>query len=461
MVFRDAHKQQERNDIKMINFKKGCYADIRIEDRFSTEIKFLNGKLSESKERLEKRAFLRVYDGKMWYYSSTTDTEHIQKAMDELYEVAEPNSDIENDPVVKRFERNVDHIENFKGNSVRNISIGDKTQLLKSFAPATSLDECMTMPIGKYLDRNSIYQFKSSLGADISYDYQTCGIVLFCDMVEGEKKFGAMWQEGGTDFNFLKSKTKDAENAFKEQIEFMRNSVPVEEGDYPVVLSPMAAGVFAHESFGHKSESDFMLSDESMKREWELGKKVGSHILTISECGEILGSGYTPYDDDGTKARKNYLIKDGILAGRLHSAVTAAALEEDVTGNSRAVDCTYEPLVRMTTTFIEAGKESFDSLISPIKKGYYIKTINHGSGMSTFTIAPSVSYEIIDGKLGKPVQISVITGNVFETLGLIDGLSDTIELKSFVSGGCGKMEQFPLPVGFGGPYVRVSKIKVQ
>ncbi len=445
----------------MINFKKDFYADVRIEDRFSTDVRFLNGKLSESKERLEKRAFLRVYDGKMWYYSSTTDTEHIQKALDELYEVAEPNPDIENDPVVKRFERNKDHLGSFKDNSVRNISISEKTELLKSLAPVTSMEECMSMPIGKYLDRNSLYEFKSSLGADISYDYQTCGVVLFCDMVEGEKKFSAMWQEGDTDFNSLKTKTESAESEFKEQVEFMRNSVPVEEGDYPVVLSPLAAGIFAHESFGHKSESDFMLSDESMKKEWELGKQIGSPILSISECGEIPGTGYTPYDDDGTKARKNYLIKDGMLAGRLHSAVTAAALEEGVTGNARAVDCTYEPLVRMTTTYIEAGNESFESLIAPIKKGYYIKTIKHGSGMSTFTIAPSVSYEITDGKLGRPVQISVITGNVFETLGLIDGLSDTIELKSFVSGGCGKMEQFPLPVGFGGPYVRVSKIKVQ
>ena len=445
----------------MINFKKDYYADVRIEDRFSTDIRFLNGKLSESKERLEKRAFLRVYDGKMWYYSSTTDTEHIQKSLDELYEVAEPNPDIENNPVVKRFERNTDHLRSFKENSVRNISIGEKTELLKSLAPVTSMEECMSMPIGKYLDRNSLYEFKSSLGADISYDYQTCGVVLFCDMVEGEKKFSAMWQEGDTDFNSLKTKTESAENEFKEQVEFMRNSVPVEEGDYPVVLSPLAAGIFAHESFGHKSESDFMLSDESMKKGWELGKQVGSPILTISECGEIPGTGYTPYDDDGTKARKNYLIKDGMLAGRLHSAVTAASLDEGVTGNARAVDCTYEPLVRMTTTYIEAGKENFESLIAPIKKGYYIKTIKHGSGMSTFTIAPSVSYEIIDGKLGRPVQISVITGNVFETLGLIDGLSDTIELKSFVSGGCGKMEQFPLPVGFGGPYVRISKIKVQ
>ena len=35
------------------------------------------------------------------------------------------------------------------------------------------------------------------------------------------------------------------------------------------------------------------------------------------------------------------------------------------------------------------------------------------------------------------------------------------ELLSFVLGGCGKMEQFPLPVGFGGPWVRVQGLNVQ
>lgn len=445
----------------MIEFKKDYYADVRIEDRFGTEIKFLNGNLGESKERRESRAFVRVYDGEMWYYAATTDLEHIQKTLDGLYEVAKANADIESDPVVKKFERNRDHLESFKDNSVRNIGSSEKTELLRSLLPILGSDPCMAMSMAKYMDRNSRYEFCSSLGADISYDYQTCGIMLYCDMVEGEKKFSAFWQQGETDFNKLRDLTSEAEEAFKEQVTFMRNSVPVEEGDYPVVLSPLAAGIFAHESFGHKSESDFMLSDESMKEEWQLGKQVGSPLLTISECGEISGVGYTPYDDEGTKARKNYLIKDGILAGRLHSTVTAAALEEDVTGNARAVDCTFEPIVRMTTTYIEAGKDSFEQLIAPIKKGYFIKTVKHGSGMSTFTIAPALSYEIIDGKLGRPVEISVISGSVFETLGLIDGLSDKIELKSFVSGGCGKMEQYPLPVGFGGPYVRVSKMKVQ
>ena len=241
----------------------------------------------------------------------------------------------------------------------------------------------------------------------------------------------------------------------------MRNSVPVEPGKYPVVLSPEAAGVFAHESFGHKSESDFMLSDESMREEWKLGKVVGSPILSIAECGAEPGSGYVPYDDEGTRARKNYLIKDGVLAGRLHNTQTAAVLGEEPTGNARAIDCTFEPIVRMTTTYIEGGDLDFDQLIAPIKKGYFIKSIRHGSGMSTFTIAPALAYEIVDGKIGKPTQISVLTGSVFETLGLIDGLTRDVHLLSFVTGGCGKMEQAGLPVGFGGPYVRVSSMNVQ
>lgn len=167
------------------------------------------------------------------------------------------------------------------------------------------------------------------------------------------------------------------------------------------------------------------------------------------------------YDDEGTRARKNYLIKDGILAGRLHSAQTAAALGEEVSGNARAIDCTFEPIVHMTATYIEPGKETFEQLLASIQKGYYIKTISHGSGMSTFTIAPMLAYKIENGRLGKPTQISVITGSVFETLGLIDGLSDKLTLLSFVTGGCGKMEQMGLPVGFGGPCVRVSEMNVQ
>ena len=445
----------------MVRFRENFYADVRIEDRSRTVIQYQDSNLQEFKTPVEVRAFLRVYDGKMWYYASVTDVAHVQKTLDRLYDAASPNPNIEKDPIVSKLERNRDRKFIFEDHSVRSIPVEEKQALLQSYLPLLSEDSACAMPIGIYLDRNSVFTFQSSLGADITYDYQTCGLSLRCSMAEGEKKFSAAWQRGCTRFEELKDLTDEIRASMREQAAFMRESVPVVAGKYPVVLSPEAAGVFAHESFGHKSESDFMLSDEAMREEWQLGKAVGSPILSIAECGEYPGSGYVPYDDEGTKARKNYLIKNGILAGRLHSGQTAAALGENLTGNARAIDCTFEPIVRMTTTYIEPGDQTFEQLIAPIQKGYYIKTISHGSGMSTFTIAPRLAYEIENGHLGKPTQISVITGSVFETLGLIDGLSNELTLLSFVTGGCGKMEQQGLPVGFGGPCVRVSEMNVQ
>ena len=110
----------------------------------------------------------------------------------------------------------------------------------------------------------------------------------------------------------------------------------------------------------------------------------------------------------------------------------------------------------MTTTYIEAGDKTKEELISEVKEGILVLDYNHGSGMSTFTIAPRISYMIRDGKIAEPVNISVISGNVMETLYEIDGISKEIEIISSSLGGCGKMEQFPLPIGNGGPYIRVK-----
>ena len=252
----------------MIRFQDGFYADIRVEDRSRTVISYKAGVLEEMKTREEKQAFLRVYDGKLWYYASVTDVDHLQKTLDGLYSAATRNPDIHEDPVVKRFERNRDHVSSFENCSVRNVPLKEKQELLLSYLPILSEDSCVTMAEGTYLDRSSLFSFRSSLGADVSYDYQTCGLAFTLSMAEGEKKFTGRWQKGCTRFDELHGLENILRDAVKEQAYYLRNSVPVEAGKYPVVLSPEAAGVFAHESFGHKSESDFMLSDETMKNEW-------------------------------------------------------------------------------------------------------------------------------------------------------------------------------------------------
>lgn len=448
----------------MIHFKKGYYADVRCERRYSSVLSYKNGVLANDLERVVSGAFIRVFDGKRWFYASTESLDEIQKELDGLYELAEYNEDIENHPVVKRFEVNKDHIDRYSACSVEKVKKADKQALLTAAFPIFKDYPEIKLFIAHYMDRYSEFTFVSSKGADISYDYQTTGVRYGTLLSDGEKNFQGGVSEGFTRFEDIDA-DKIAQKVRKDtedSIVALKTAESVVPGDYPVVLAPIAAGIFAHESFGHKSEADFMLGDETMKKEWKIGKTVASPHLSILESGTFDGCGYVPYDDEGTKATKTYLIKDGVLAGRLHSAETAAALDENVTGNARAISTEYEPIVRMTTTVIEGkGDKTFEELIAPIKKGYFIKDVSHGSGMSTFTIAPVLSYEIVDGKIGKPVKISVISGDVFETLGLIDGVTAKEEILCFVGGGCGKMEQYPLPVGFGAPYVSVSKMRVQ
>ena len=444
----------------MYTFKKGFYADVRIEDRFSTNVRVKNGELEEAKEKNEKKAFIRVFDGKMWYYTSTSDILNVQKSLDELYLYAEPNDRIDENPIVKRYQVNKDKKIVFAENSVKKVSLNDKVALITETLGKFKSELC-NFKSGQYIDRYSVYEFYSSKGADITYDFQTCGVAYGLAFSFEKETMQEQLSKCETDFSKVAYTDKEISDFVSRCEDYIKNAKPIVAGKYPVVLSPIATGVFAHESFGHKSESDFMLGDETMAKEWTIGKKVSSELLTIRESGVFQGSGYVPYDDEGTAATDTYLIKNGVLSGRLHSATTAAALNEELTGNASAINCDFEPIVRMTSTFVENGTSSFDDLIKDIKHGYYIYTVKHGSGMSTFTIAPNIAYEIKDGKIGAPVKIAVITGNVFETLGLIDGVGNDKKLLSFVTGGCGKMEQFPLNVGLGGPHIRVKEMNVQ
>lgn len=444
----------------MYKFNPNFYADVRIEDKYSSVLTYKNAKQDAYRISTEQRAFIRVWDGNMWYYTSTCELDAIQNELEQLYLQATPNPNIANDPIVKKYEVNVANEMRFEKESVRNLSKADKENIVHR-ALACVVAPTLAMSMVQYGDRNDRYEFYSSKGADIKYDYQLCGITAVALLATEGDFFQSFYTLSKSFFKDLVDFEKGIKEDIEKSIDFVNNAKPCEKGAFPVILSPLAAGMFAHESFGHKSEADFMLGDENMAKEWVLGKKVGNDILSIVDDGSLFGSGYAPFDDEGTRSKKTYLIKDGILCGRLHSATTAAALNEEVTGNARAVDCTFEPIVRMTSTYIESGTNTLNELIAGIDKGYFVDTVSHGTGGTTFTIAPSRAYEIVNGKLAGPVKIAVVTGNVFETLHLIDGLTNNAEVISSINGGCGKMEQYPLHVADGGPYVRVKKLNVQ
>lgn len=444
----------------MFDFNKKFYSDVRIVDSYSTTIVFKNKVLENYKVQKEKRAFLRVFDGNLWYYTSTSNTASINEELKKLYAQGKPNDKISEHPIVKKFEVNKAKANKFDDKPVRNIPKEDKMTLAQKFFPIYDSEHTKHL-VAYYIDKSDKYRFYSSKGADIEHDYQAAGVAYAFSLATGKEHFDGYTQYFSNYFEDLTNAEPVLKDNFAKSVDYLINAQPCKKGYFPVIMSPQVAGVFAHESFGHKSEADFMIGDETMRKEWALGKKVGSDILSIYDYGADMGSGYCLYDDEGTLTKKTYLIKDGILTGRLHSAYTAADLGEELTGNARAINCKFEPIVRMTNTMVDGGNQTLDELVAGIEEGYLLETYSHGSGMSQFTIAPKLAYFIKNGKIASPAKISVITGSVFETLGLIDGLSKDVKICSSIMGGCGKMEQMPLHVANGGPYVRISKINVQ
>lgn len=432
------------------------YIDVRIDERISSMVYIRNHVLDNCIEQTEAGAFIRVYNGGRWFYTSLTDLNKLETEIRSLIALSQ----------TQQGDSGSFYNGMKQGEFSTMLYSGKKAEIKKKKELAEHYDSLMKgvqgirIPTSTYVDLYTNTFFANSKGIQASYDYLGHYFRISYVLSDGKEQFMSNYGIYSDNFDELMNRDSEFISEMKES-ELFINAETVNACSCPVLLSPAAAGVFAHESFGHKSEADFMLGDEAMKEEWQLGKKVGSGMLSIIDDGGIKGtSGYVPFDDEGSKAEKTYLIKDGILAGRLHSLQTAYELNEKTTGNGRSLNAEFEPIVRMTSTYIEKGDSTKEKLISEIDDGYVIETIKHGSGLSTFTIAPLKSYRIKNGKIAEPVKINVITGNVFETLNLIDGLSDEVTIKSNLLGGCGKMEQYPLRVSYGGPYVRVSKMNV-
>ena len=229
----------------------------------------------------------------------------------------------------------------------------------------------------------------------------------------------------------------------------------VKGGEYTVILDPVLAGVFAHEAFGHLSESDHVYQNESLRQIMVLGKRFGGEHLNIVDDPSMPGlRGSYEYDDEGTAARKTYLIREGVLEGRLHSRETAAKMGEVATGNARAINYLFPPIVRMSNTFIQPGNTSFERMLGDIEEGVYVKDWYGGTtSLEMFTFSAGEAYMIRRGKLAELLRPVVLTGNVFTTLENIDAIGDDLEMNQ--GGGCGKAGQYPLPVSDGSPHIRI------
>jgi TldD protein len=235
---------------------------------------------------------------------------------------------------------------------------------------------------------------------------------------------------------------------------------PVRGGTYEVVIDPILTGLFVHEAFGHLSEADMAYENPDLLESMSLGRRFGPAALQIFDGAAPEGHrGSYFYDDEGTPATTTQLIQDGVLVGRLHSRETAGKLGEQPTGNARCLNYHYSPLVRMTNTWIERGTTPVNDLFADIKEGVYAR--NWLEGMTNgemFTFTAGEAWMIRNGRLAEPVRDVTLSGNVFRTLADIAAIGDDFYWDE--SGGCGKGGQNGLPVGCGGPSLRIGNVVV-
>ncbi len=234
----------------------------------------------------------------------------------------------------------------------------------------------------------------------------------------------------------------------------------LEGGVYDVVLDPVLAGVFIHEAFGHLSEADFVSRNEKLQRMMVMGKPIASPVLNVFDDGSLEGlRGSAPYDDEGIRTRRTYLIQNGCLTGRLHSRETAHVMRELPTGNARTVSYRFPPLVRMTNTAIEQGITPKEELFRDIDRGLYaVEYMGGNTALELFTFSAAYGYRIEKGKIGEMVKDVVLSGNLFRTLLEIDAVASDFTWTQI--GGCGKGAQVGLPTPTGSPHIRLRGVLV-
>jgi TldD protein len=259
------------------------------------------------------------------------------------------------------------------------------------------------------------------------------------------------------DFAFVRELDREAQDVADKAIALL-NAEQIEGGEYTVVLDPILAGVFIHEAFGHLSEADHIYSEPRLQEIMQLGRRFGGALLNVVDGATVPREGLRGsylYDDEGVPGQRTQLIKDGVLVGRLHSRETAGKLGERPTGNARAINYRFPPIVRMTNTYIEPGEGTVDDLVRDVKDGVYVKNWYGGmTSMEMFTFSGAESYRIRNGEIAELCRPVMLSGNVFRTLENIDGIAADLDMNQ--GGGCGKGGQSPLPVSNGSPHIRIQ-----
>jgi len=446
--------------LKALAAAKADHVEIRIQTGASTRILYQGRELESIREPVLLGGCVRALVDGGWGFCCFNDVEnlasYVTMACRQAKRAGGGKRGLAPTPVIRV------HIAANPGEDPRSISLAEKETLCRLYNERIlSGSPKIQSTSVNYADNSTSVWYGDTQGSLIREDTVFCGISLVAVARDGADVQTARRSVGDLrGFQICRGLDNLCDEAVASAVDMLR-APKVRAGRYDAVFDPQLTGVFIHEAFGHLSEADFIHQNLRLQEIMRLGRRFGPDELSVVDDATLPGeAGSYAFDAEGVPGRKTYLIRHGKLTSRLHSRETAHAMNEPPTGNARAISYGYEPIVRMSNTFIEPRSGEMEDLIAGVEYGIYAKGFLGGqTDMEMFSFSSEEAFMIRKGRLAERVRDANLSGNVFQTLMNIDAIG--ADLRRFGGlGGCGKGGQSPLRVSDGGPHIRVRDIVV-
>ncbi len=174
----------------------------------------------------------------------------------------------------------------------------------------------------------------------------------------------------------------DAAHGLAEEAVALLTAEECPQGKMDLVLAPSQMVLQIHESIGHPLELDRILGDErnyagtSFVTEDMFGSyRYGSELLNVTyDPGHSEQLASYGYDDEGTLAQREYIIRNGILERPLGGATSQARTDMPGVANARQAVWNRPPIDRMANLNVEPGDSTQADIIASIEHGVYMET---------------------------------------------------------------------------------------
>ena len=452
--------------LEKFNFKKGDFADIRIEKGYGTSITIQNGRPEQISHDSDIGVGIRALIDGGWGFVSLVgnDLEQIEKALQKAIKIAQVTSTKckEKGLITDEYVFEGSYVVKFDKDP-RDIPLEQKYKIVEEFEKTTRTysDKIVSTnaSMKNWFQKEIIV---NSLGTKIQSEYSNLNILCMATSREGDTMQNVYTSKGTTAGweEIEKFNTTDQGEALAKRAVMLLNAEKPPSGKMDIVMDQSLVGVYVHESFGHAEEADSVLAQDSIL-EGMMGKQLGSELINIYDDPTIPGlRGSYCYDSEGTKTVKRQLVKEGIQVGYLHSLETAAKMDVEPNGAARAMNFNHRPVVRMGNTYIDAGDCSFEEILETIKNGVYLEN-SYGGYVDTakgeFYFSAQGGHKIENGELGDAIQNVSMSGLCLEVLERTVAVGKDLEFA--FPGSCGKSSQW-VPVHAGGPPLAVKQIVV-